>query len=118
MNEDLLFKLFKHGVVVLTGLVSFMQSDKWQEVLLFVMFAAVLMFLLDKSRNFEKLHRECKDDLHNRDKLLAVVYFHLRRDANQQAVPDLDEIVGPDVAEAVKHAGDLVGPDITSIRRK
>lgn len=54
--------------------------------------------------------KRCIENLHQRDKLLAVLYFDLkgRSGKNRAPVKELENIVGPDVAKAVKDAAAML----------
>lgn len=54
--------------------------------------------------------QRCQEELHTRDKLLAVLWEKLRQRSGgiRAPVPDLERIVGPKVAKAIEDAGALV----------
>lgn len=56
----------------------------------------------------------CNENLHQRDKLLAILYYDLRSRSGQhrRPTPDLEKIVGPEVARAVRDAAELL--DLTT----
>lgn len=57
-----------------------------------------------------KAERKCIENLHERDKLLAILYYDLKRRSgkNREPIADLEAIVGPEAAKAVQDAGKMM----------
>lgn len=104
--KKILTTLLKDVGVVVTGLVSLTQFPDWETALLLTGCLVLFLHFQDEMKVLRLSKQDCVEELHERDKLLAVLFFHLqvRSGGGRAPAPSLDDIVGPKVAKAVRDA--------------
>lgn len=106
-------KVLAAVAVLLAALTSFFKSSDWQTALLVTGGIAMLVWQTLELRACQAHHRAALEEIHSRDKILAVLWFasHSPTRKGRRTVDkmgSLEQVVGPKVAAAVRDAAAMV----------